>query len=530
MIWHIVRKDLSLLWPVVLTVAAVHMLAALLGVYVGRFSEPQSLAKYIPMLSLLSFLGVVVLTVVVFHQDPVPGDRQDWLARPIRRRDLACAKLLFVILFAAAPLLAADLLAAMLDGFPVAAALSSASWRSAAVLCLFGMPALALGAVTRNVTEALMVGIAAAALCVGVAVVSDLLNARSSIGGSGLMWMIFAGWCLLPLLSAPILAWFQYTYRRTATARAVIAAGVVMATAMLFLPWSTGFALQTTLSGEPQAGRNIILSFAPDYGRFHYDAGAAAETAEGVSAVGPVTLYLPLRAEAVPADGLLIADAAVVSIDSLDGRPLYRGRSNISIDGPGSFRDAQLEIEPPPSKQGASFVHQRLFLPRKVYASLASMRVRLAVDYSLTLFRVFQTHHVTAVAGSERSGDFGWCGTKVDRDGDGVVLACLNGGSLPTCFRAYLVLPDTPLKNPDLHSCAPDYGLTRVHLTSAVPTFDLEFPFLDPTGLAHFPIDGAHIKNAQVAFLNYTPRNHFVRRLVIPDFNVSEWVAASATN
>ena len=78
--------------------------------------------------------AATVITLVV-HQDPIPGISQDWLTRPIKRRDLFLAKLLFVVLFVQGPWWVTDLVQGLAPGFPfgesaAAATASTASSRS----------------------------------------------------------------------------------------------------------------------------------------------------------------------------------------------------------------------------------------------------------------------------------------------------------------------------------------------------------------------------------------------------------------
>lgn len=47
--------------------------------------------------------------------------------------------------------------------------------------------------------------------------------------------------------------------------------------------------------------------------------------------------------------------------------------------------------------------------------------------------------------------------------------------------------------------------------------------FSDPSGLLHFPVDGARIRQAQIAITTYEPRNHFTQQLVIPEIRLSDW-------
>ena len=97
MVWHIFTKDLKILWPLATTAA---VLQALLGLLLFR-SQPYS-SNDLEALAALITLGLAIsltlLIVLAVQQDAVPSVSQDWLVRPIRRRDLLLAKLLVVLL------------------------------------------------------------------------------------------------------------------------------------------------------------------------------------------------------------------------------------------------------------------------------------------------------------------------------------------------------------------------------------------------------------------------------------------------
>src|SRR3989442_14847083 len=106
MVRHIVEKDWRLLWPLVAALAVVQCLIAFARFSVGHFLSgfPGTPA------SLLVLLAAAIVIALVVHQDPIPGVRQDWLVRPIARRDLFLAKLLFVVVFVQGPWWATHLL------------------------------------------------------------------------------------------------------------------------------------------------------------------------------------------------------------------------------------------------------------------------------------------------------------------------------------------------------------------------------------------------------------------------------------
>jgi hypothetical protein len=53
--------------------------------------------------------------------------------------------------------------------------------------------------------------------------------------------------------------------------------------------------------------------------------------------------------------------------------------------------------------------------------------------------------------------------------------------------------------------------------------FGRNLPFHDPTGLAHYPVDGSQLAESQVVLRSYQPLDHFIRRLVIPEIRLKDW-------
>ena len=127
MAWHIFRKDLILLWPVVaLSALAQFGLDALMFV-ADRSPDSQYLLLTARLFVIVVFLTIAFVIALGVHQEPIPGTRQDWLVRPIRRRDLLIAKLLFVLAAVHLPMFLGDLVEAMAQGL---------SWDQAAIAAL----------------------------------------------------------------------------------------------------------------------------------------------------------------------------------------------------------------------------------------------------------------------------------------------------------------------------------------------------------------------------------------------------------
>jgi hypothetical protein len=97
---------------------------------------------------------------------------------------------------------------------------------------------------------------------------------------------------------------------------------------------------------------------------------------------------------------------------------------------------------------------------------------------------------------------------------------------VPSCAAVVLEDPLTDSRNPEIHLCHPIYGpLHRDGLEDAVSRSRLSIPFRDPSGLAHYPVDGAAIERARVIVTAYDPVAHFRSAVVIPNIRLVEWRA-----
>ena len=102
------------------------------------------------------------MTISAVHQDPLPGIRQDWLTRPVRRRDVWLSKVVFVLLMVVTPIFAIDVVEQLSVHLPLPMSVAGRGLRALLLFSALALPALVLGAVTRSLTEALVVAIVAA--------------------------------------------------------------------------------------------------------------------------------------------------------------------------------------------------------------------------------------------------------------------------------------------------------------------------------------------------------------------------------
>jgi hypothetical protein len=67
MIWHIVKKDFRLLWPLIAPVALAQAVSASLWVILSPFGEPRGLASLATVFSMAAILGIVILIITAVH-------------------------------------------------------------------------------------------------------------------------------------------------------------------------------------------------------------------------------------------------------------------------------------------------------------------------------------------------------------------------------------------------------------------------------------------------------------------------------
>jgi hypothetical protein len=521
MIWHIFKKDWKLLWPVALLAAGLSWLTATVLVLVVRWRNPQ-LGAMLQVLEPLAGLGLAFLVVLVIQQDPIPGVRQDWLIRPIRRRDLLFAKLLFVTLVAHGPMLSADLFQGLGNGFSFRQSMTAALARNITVLLMLTFPLVALASFTRTLAEAtvwiVMVMLAGSGLQL---IFSGLLRGGPGPGKmidpsafTGVDWV--GQWLRLALLSfaAALVLGLQYFRRKTLAARWLT--GFVAAVLLLteVIPWRVVFAAQTHLSPVPGAAKTLQVAFDPGLGRAQRPPGLnALDFVDRIRALqGNTLVLLPLHITGLPDDSVLRADRAEIRITSLDGRILR-------LDS----RDAFSVFKEGPS-DGEGRVHPELRMKQDQFDQLKNLPVRVEVEYSLTLFRLFAAHALPALGGDQQMPGIGRCTTHMDDEEDDVIFRCTVPGKHEGCNTVFLENAATGQRNPEHFSCDADYQPYPLSIDPDIMgRSGAGLPFRDLQGLAHYPVDGNQLTHSQVVMRTYRPVEHFTRHVVIPEIRLGDW-------
>ncbi len=509
MTWHIVSKDWRQLWPFVTLVAAVQAADVAVQIALGHFGDPPALAVVGQVLPGVVWLVIALLIAAAVHQDVLPGVTQDWLARPIRRRDLLQAKVLFVVIAVHVPMFLADLTHGVSEGFVLRESASAAAVHTGLVMFVLDVPMFALATVTRSAIE-MLVGVVAMWMVVllGVGVgVAARGGAPPPFASTGMQWMTPAFWSLVAGMAAFVVVPLQYFRRATRQARLVVAGAVIVAPMLSFSSWSAAFGLQQQLSPDLSLARSIGISFDP-----------ATRTAllDGAEAATHTTL-LPLRISGAEPDSIVASDRAIIRLADASRTVLFVGPTT----GGRPRDDFRVRV----GSTGEAYARQRVVLPESVYARVRSASVRAEVDYSLTLFQRDATATVAAANGSARLTAFGWCRTRVDGDGDEIEVGCLAMGPAPTCLAATLQDSMTGSRNPEHLACEPDYTPSRIRLFPGVMArFGGGVRFRDPQGLYRFPVDGSRVATAQVRLTSYRPAAHFTRHVVIPEIRPADWI------
>jgi hypothetical protein len=513
-IWRIVRKDWGQLWPLVVIVAIAQWTNATLWFSLGHFSEPHGLVIFAELFSFLIVLGMAALITATVHQDVLPGVSQDWLVRPIRRGDLLRAKLLFVVVAVHGPMFLADFAHAATTGFTLRGALAAALSRSAFMLLVFDLPVLAIAAITSTIVQ-----VAVALLGIWFVVVTGVFAGILMRGGapppfasSGIQWMMPTFWSLLAIVAAAVIVPLQYFRRATTRARRIVGCAVLLAPMLSCSTWNSAFSLQRWLSPDPIAAESIVIAFDPGLGK----------SAAVAASASPDALLLPIRVSGLKPESIVMKDRADIRLVGPDGTTLFRGRTTVTL---GYGVDFSVRT----AEGGEARTYQRIMLPGAVYERVRTQRIRVEIDYSLTLFQLEAANAMAAIQGDGRFAAFGWCRTKIDEDGDEVELGCVNTGRAPTCVSLTLENPTHGKRNPADVYCDPDYTPYPVHVyPDAMSQLAYAIRFRDVHGLAKYPVDGSQLADARVLLKSYRPHAHFTRRLVIPEIRLSEWTANAA--
>ena len=257
MIWHILKKDLKLLWIFGLAIAAVQFAIVAVHLKLGHFEEDEILSSLLFLLELTVYFGAACLIAALVHQDAIVGTRQDWLVRPIKRSDLLAAKLLFLLLFVQLPMLLADIAGGLANGFALSQSLPAALSQNLYMLIGFTLPILAFVSLTKSMTEALGGAFVIFIGVMGLEALITGLNGGSPLGpttNTGIAWIPQTGRFLIYLLGGIVILALQYFRRKTRISRFVLCAVVALCLLTQIVPWRYAYSWEKSMSQTSGSG------------------------------------------------------------------------------------------------------------------------------------------------------------------------------------------------------------------------------------------------------------------------------------
>ena len=520
MVWHIFKKDWKLLWVFVLAVASLHAIAELIIFKLGLFGEEPTLEMLSQSVPILAFFGSAFLITAIVHLEAIPGVRQDWLARPIRRGDLLLEKFVFVVVAVEGPVFGVNLLQGLTNGFSFPQSLRAAASRLLFLLFFMVLPIFILASVTQNMTEAFIFGCACTFIIGAFLSLADYINRALHgtlivVTHSGIGWIAEVFRFGLVALGAVVILKLQYFRRQSVVSRFLLIVFGLLILGSMFLPWKPVYAIQQRFSPKAGAGGITTLAFDPQVGRYRPASGLDASSVTGPRRAEDNTdVFLPLQIAGTHPDAILLTDRVEARVMGSDGGVLYHGNGDsLYVDRPG-----MAGTEEP--------IYQRIAVPVGVYRGFKDEPVRVEINYSLTLFGLSRAYSIAALSGDERMPGFGWCQTKMNEAETAVELRCMKPGKGPTCATVFLENASTGARNPARSGCGSDYTPYGDRpFPDNITHFGGNIPFRDTSGLAKFPVDGPQLPQSRVVIRVYEPEDHFTRSLTIPAIRLKDWEA-----
>jgi hypothetical protein len=513
MVWHIFKKDWKLMWRSAAAVVALQLAYAFIQLE-GEFGKGNPvLDEFHTMLMFLWLIAGMIWVVMLVHQDALPGTKQDWLTRPIRRTDVLVAKVMFAALVVQGSMVAGDLLQGLGSGFPLGQSLRAAMARAVIGFIAITIPALVIGALTQSIADAMILSavfgfgifvftIMAIALGGGYEHQFDPTNA------SGVEWIPNLLRFLMVLVGGAIVMLAQYRTRKTRRGRIVMAAILLLMLCSQAIPWKPVFALEKKLSTQPSVGNEIGLAWQPH--TVQTDNPISADRPEFGMVVGnhnpndDVRLLLPVSVEGLPTDSVLKEDNAEMVLTDAGGKRLY------AVDG------GPIEIRREGSQSAPIAYDQAVKVPAQVYQDNKDRSVQVETTYSMTLFKLSESYSMT-VGGDQLISASGHCESKINVAATAVEVRCMQMGKGPTCATVFLEDPRDGSHNRPITTCNPNYSpYVDRPIPDAVSHFRLVLPFRDPAGQMKYAVDVSKMDAAQIAIRVYEPADHFTRTVTSP--------------
>jgi pimeloyl-ACP methyl ester carboxylesterase len=433
----ILRKDLRSLFPLVL-------LGALLfagDVFILRWELVPLWHEF--RQTLLALVGAL-LTLAVFQLDAPVSLVDDWLCRPVPRRELVAAKLAFLVLVIYLPGALATLVAGLCLGASATESSLDALLLQDPYFPLIAPLLLLTALVTRSLVQGMgtLITLFVCMFVIPTPFVSAPSPLNPAIGdallGNGLRWLSLAPNTLVALLLGALGLWLVYARRRIVQARIllVITAGLnvlLFLLPMWLLPWNSIFAAQASLNAAEPAldTRQIYLRHtracfpATRVGELARDAafGAARESSgvrlwsnEDLQEAGPdsIAFLTTVEPRRLPADWR-------VNLNHVQADYQAQGRRLFSLR---------------PALYNTGLSHAWV-LPASALRQLEGVDVALDLDYSLTLLEP-KAFSLPTDGRRHRFPGLGFCSAEVNGAANRIDVRCFSALHMPAQITAEL--------------------------------------------------------------------------------------------
>jgi len=513
MVWHIFKKDWKLMWRSAAAVIALQLAYAFIQLQ-GEFGKGNPvLDEFHTMMLFLWLIAGMIWVVMLVHQDALPGTKQDWLTRPIRRTDVLTAKVMFAVLVMQGATIAGDLLQGLGSGFSLGQSLRAAMVRAAVGFIVITIPALVIGALTQSIVDAVILSTVLGCVMfvftiMAVALGGGYQHQFDPTNASGVMWIPNSLRFLITLVSGAIVMLVQYRTRKAFRGRIIMATVLLLLLFSQAIPWKPVFAFEKHLSPQPGVANEIALAWQPHAMQGEtLMSGDRPEFGIRVGNHNPdeeARLLLPVLVTGLPKDSVLKEDNAQMTLIGADGKRLY------AVDG------GPIEIRREGSQSGPVAYNQAAKVPMQIYQENKDRSVRVATTYSMTLFKL-NTSYSMAVGEDRLIPDWGRCESKINIAGTAVDVRCMQMGKGPTCATVFLEDTHDGSRNLPKTICNPNYSpYVDQPIPDAVSHFRIVLPFRDPTGQVKYAVDGTKMDWAQIVIRVYEPADHFTRMVTSP--------------
>ena len=434
----ILKKDLRSLLPLVTLTALLFLGDA----FILRLDLLPLWAIWGTAVLLVAF---IVLIISVFQLDSPASLTEDWLCRPVRKRELLGAKLVLVLATVYLPHAIGTVIADLSLGFPVSEVLLDAVLLPDELFLYFMPVMMFVAVITRTFVQAFGV-LFAIFICVFV-VPSPFVRPPGPLDAgifdelltSGMIWLALAPARLASLALVLLGFWLVYWRRNLWLARALMVFTVCVIVfsfvSISLMPWKSTFALQAASGPAPPADSvRIVLRSArtcfPAAMRSQQSIDVAFVAArngarlwgeEGLRNSGPnsIAFLTAIEARGLPLDWRVKLNYVQADY-SAGGVPLE------------SLRPANYITD----NHGGGLTHVWM-LPESTLRKLRGVQPQLQLTYSLTLLKP-REHSVPTDGKRYSLPGIGWCSARLDEPGNRIDVDCFSAITHPTQISAQL--------------------------------------------------------------------------------------------